>query len=153
LPLCFSFLFLGEVSLTLRECIVGFGHLPSFREALRLIAGLVAAPAAAPAAAIAAAFATTPAIATRAAAAATPSPPLPRARLVDRYRTTLDLLAVEGGDGGLRLLLAAHFDEAEPLGLLGGAIRDHFGRTHGAVRREQLLQLTVADAIAQVTDV
>src|SRR5438046_1114743 len=46
---------------------------------------------------------------------------------IDRQSPALNLLAVEGGDGGLRFLIAAHLDEAEPLGSPGVAVHDHLG--------------------------
>jgi hypothetical protein len=75
------------------------------------------------------------------------------ASLVDRYAPALDLLSVQSGDGRSRFLVAVHLNETEAFGLLGGAIRDDFGGAHSAMRREELFQLTVANAIGQVADV
>src|SRR6266508_4945783 len=50
---------------------------------------------------------------------ATPAAPasLPRLGLVHRQRPTVHLLATEGGDGRLGLLVGLHLDEGEALGL------------------------------------
>src|SRR5690349_11810931 len=65
--------------------------------------------------------------------------------LVHRERASPHLLAVQRGDRRLRLLVGAHLDEAEAFRLPGGTISDHLRRAHRAVRREQLLQVRVAD--------
>jgi hypothetical protein len=44
------------------------------------------------------------------------------------------LLAVEGGDGRLGLVVVAHLDEPEALGAAGVAVGDHFGALDLAVR-------------------
>src|SRR5262249_43159095 len=90
-----------------------------------------------------------------AAAAATPTPAAFSLRpgLVDRQGAAVDLRPVEGGDRGLRLLVALHLDEAEPLGSAGVAVHDHLGRHDGAVRLEDLGQVAVAHLVAEVADV
>src|SRR5205085_967578 len=103
------------------------------------------APAAAVAATATAAAAVAAAPRTPTAAAAV----LPGLGLVDGQGPAADDLAVEGGDGGLGLLVAAHLHEAEPLGPAGLAIHDHLGRLHGAVGSEQLLQGGVRRVVAQ----
>ena len=63
------------------------------------------------------------------------------------------LRAVEGGDGGLGLLLGLHLHEAEALGPPGVAVHDDLRRLHGAVRRKHLFQVAVSHAVGQVPDV
>src|SRR5262249_47469572 len=70
--------------------------------------------------------------------------------LVDDQGATAGVLAVEGRDGGLGLLVAAHLNEAEPLGMPRVAVGDDLRRLHRAVRPEQLLQVGVGDAETQV---
>src|SRR5690242_4201519 len=71
-------------------------------------------------------------------AAAGAAPPAlgPGLGLVDRQRPPARVLAVEGLDGGLGLLVAAHLHEAEASRLAGLPIRDHLCRLNGAVGRE-----------------
>src|SRR5262249_13861481 len=57
--------------------------------------------------------------------------------LVDGQRPPVDLLAAEGGDGGLGLLVGAHLHEAEALGAARVAVHDHLRGHHGPVRLEQ----------------
>src|SRR5205085_9470765 len=93
-----------------------------------------AAPAAAPAPAASAAFGLGPGLVHGQAAAA-------------HFR------AVEGGDGGLGLLVAAHLDETEPLGPPRVTVHDHLRRLHRAVGLEELAQLAFSHAGAQVAHV
>ena len=118
---------------------------------------VVAASAAAPAAPTVSATTTATTVSATAAgtttAAATTTAALLRAGLVYRQVTALEILAVERGDGSLRLLIAAHLDEAEALGTPGIAIGDHLRRHHRAVRGKHLLQVALVHVVAQVADV
>src|SRR5438128_4256403 len=107
---------------------------------------LVASAAATTAAAtIAAAAATTAATATVTASSAAALGLGPC--FVHGQRPALHLSPVEGLDGGLRLLIAAHFHEAESLGSARVAVHDHLRRLHGAMRLEQTLQFPVTNAV------
>src|SRR4051794_5019664 len=75
--------------------------------------------------------------------ATTATPLGPRPRLVDGQGAAVHLLAVEGGDGRLRLLLTAHLHEAEALGAARVTVLDHLRRFHRPVRLEHLLQIAV----------
>src|SRR5438093_4377805 len=66
--------------------------------------------------------------------------------LIDRQGAAVHLFAVHRGNGGLRLLVAAHFDEAEALGATRVPVHDDLGRLHRAVRREHLFQSAVGHA-------
>jgi len=55
---------------------------------------------------------------------------------VDRQRSAAHVLAVEGGDGRLGFLIAAHLHKAEALGPAGIPVHDHLRRLHGAMRLE-----------------
>src|SRR5262249_44137348 len=95
---------------------------------LRLVA-----PAAAPApvATTSAAGAATPTpVATASTPLATASTPsfAPGSGLVDREAAAVHVLAVEGLDGRLGLLIAAHLHEAKPLGAAGVAVHDDLCR-------------------------
>src|SRR5262249_54760815 len=79
-------------------------------------------------------------------AAAAPAA-LPGPRRVDGQGPTVHLLAVEGGDGGLGLRVAAHFDEAEPLGTAGVPVHEDLRRLHRAVR------LKLSDEKTKITHV
>src|SRR5438552_1983480 len=78
---------------------------------------------------------------------------LARLRLIHGETASLDLLAVEGGDGGLGFLVAAHFHEPEPLGSAGVAVHNDLGRLHGPVRREHLFERTVRNPVGKVPHV
>jgi hypothetical protein len=54
--------------------------------------------------------------------------------LVDGQAPPADLLAAEGGDGGLGLLVGAHLDEPEALGAARVPVQDDLGGPDGAVR-------------------
>src|SRR5206468_959835 len=73
--------------------------------------------------------------------------------LVDREGPAARLPAVEGGDGGLGLLVAAHLHEPEALGPARVPVHDHLGRLHGAVGPEHRREIAVGHAVAQVADV
>src|SRR5262249_21390394 len=73
--------------------------------------------------------------------------------LVDGQGAAVHLLAVEGGDGGLGLLVRLHLDEGEALGLPRVTVRDDLGRLHPAVLPEQLLQVAGGDGVGQVADI
>src|SRR5437016_2370017 len=77
------------------------------------------------------------------AAPAAAAPVLAGLGLVDRQGTAPHLLAAQGGDGGLGLLVTAHLHEAEPLGAAGVPVHDDLGRLHRAVLPEHLLQHAV----------
>jgi hypothetical protein len=102
---------------------------------------------------------------TTAAVAASSAPPAPSAtesaaaatltwlRLIHGQQAALQILAAQGGDGGLGLLVAPHLDEREASGLPGQAVRDDLDRLHCAVLREQLLQVGVGDPPPEIADV
>src|SRR5689334_23487100 len=94
-----------------------------------------------------------PAAAVPAAPAAPAAAVLARPGIVDGEAAAADHLAVEGGDGGLGLLVAAHLDEAEPLRPARVTVHDDLRRLHRAVRREHLLQRAVGHVVGQVADV
>src|SRR5205807_7414198 len=78
---------------------------------------------------------------------------LPGLGLIDRQAAAVHLFAVHRGDGGLRLLVGAHFDEAKALGTAGVAVHDDLGGLDRAVRREHLFEVAVGHAVGQVPDV
>src|SRR5947209_1841442 len=90
-----------------------------------------------------------PAAATTAAEAApaSSSAVLARLGLVDGEVAALDLLAVQGGDCGLGLLVAAHLHKPKPLGPAGVPVHDDLRRLHGPVRREHLFERGVRDPV------
>src|SRR4051812_20523295 len=104
------------------------------------------APAAARAAAAVAAAVTT---ATTAAARAG----LAGLGFVDGEGAAVLLLPVEGGDGGLGLLVAAHLDEAEALAPAGVTVLDHFRALDRAVRAAHLLQVRAGGVVTEIPDV
>src|SRR5205823_352272 len=63
------------------------------------------------------------------------------------------LPAVEPLDGGLRLGVGPHLDEAEPLGAVRVPIDDDLGALHRAELGEQRLQLGLVDVVGQVAHV
>src|SRR3982750_2734062 len=69
----------------------------------------------------------------RAAPPPTPPPPFTGTGPVHGEAAALEVAAVERGDGGLRLLVVAHFHEAETLGAPGVPIHDHLRGIHGSV--------------------
>ena len=85
--------------------------------------------ASAAASAAVAAASTASATAATAAAAAVPAATAPalfaRLRFIDRQGTAIVLLAVEGLDGRLGLLVVGHFDESEPFAAAALAVLDH----------------------------
>src|SRR5205823_13634084 len=76
-----------------------------------------------------------------------------RLSLVDGQRTTAVVLAVLGGDRGLRLGVAAHFHESEALAATGVTVGDDLRALHGAVLGEELLQRRAIDVVAHVSDI
>src|SRR5438105_789867 len=93
---------------------------------------------------------------------AVPAPPPPRAAaatvgprpgLIDGPGAAIHLLAIEGRDGGLGLLVRLHLDEREALGLPRRTVRDDLGRLHRAERRKEGLQVGVGDPVGQVADI
>src|SRR5437588_7512714 len=72
---------------------------------------------------------------------------------VDGKGTPVVLLAVEGGDGRLRLVIVGHLDEPESLAAAGVAVVDDLSREHLAVLAEQLFQFRAIDVVAQVSHV
>src|SRR5262249_8895488 len=60
------------------------------------------------------------------------------------------LSPVQGLDGCLSLLVAAHLHKAESLGSACVAVHDYLRRLHGAVRLEQTLQIPVTNAVGQI---
>src|SRR5262245_8957015 len=114
------------------------------------------APAATTPAAVAAAAAATPAAVAAAAAAARLAAAAAVGLgpgLVDRQLAAARLLAVQGGDGRLGLLVRLHLDEPEPLGPAGVPVHDHLGRLDRAVGGEHLLQVAVGHVVVEVPDV
>src|SRR5205823_5203852 len=112
----------------------------------------------APAAATATAVTAAPPTAAAAEAAAAAAGPAPAAfglgaRLVDGEGAAAGVLAVQGGDGGLGLLVGLHLHEAEALGAAGVPVHDDLGRLHGAVRLEHLGEVPVGHPVTQVADV
>src|SRR5438105_3928611 len=59
-------------------------------------------------------------------------------RLIDGKRASFDLFAVESGNGGLGLLIAPHFHEAESFGSARVAVHDDLCGLHSAVGLENL---------------
>lgn len=74
-------------------------------------------------------------------------------RFVHRQVAAVKTLAVEGRNGGLRLLIRTHFDKAETLGAAGFAVHDHLGRSHGAELAKNLFQTTLIHAVGQIAHV
>jgi len=70
-----------------------------------------------------------------------------RARFVDGQRATIDALAVERGNCGLRLLLRTHFDKAEALRTLRFTIGDDLSRSHRTVCGKHLLQIALVNVV------
>src|SRR5207245_8240459 len=73
-----------------------------------------------------------------------------RPSFIHDQAATINALAVERGNGGLRLLVGAHLDEAETFGTPGGAVRDYLRRVDGAVGRKHLFEIVLADVVAQI---
>src|SRR5437870_10746413 len=72
---------------------------------------------------------------------------LARTSLVDREGPAVFVLAVQPGDRRLRLLVVAHFNEAEAFRAAGLAVHNDLGRLNRAVRREHRLQIAVGHSI------
>jgi hypothetical protein len=73
------------------------------------------------------------------------------ARFIHYHAATIDTLAVESSDSGLRLLVGAHLDEAETLGTSGVAVHDYLGRANRAVWPKHLFEITLANVVTQIT--
>src|SRR5438552_2424145 len=114
-------------------------------------AGLIAP--AAEAAAIAAAAPAAAVAASAAGAAPAAAAVFARLGLVDRQGPAAGVLAVEGRDRCLSLLVASHLDEPEPFGTAGVPVHDHLGRLHGPVGREHRFQVGVGHPVIQVADI
>jgi hypothetical protein len=72
---------------------------------------------------------------------------------IDGQGSAIILRAVQGRNGRLGLLIAAHFDETEAFAAAGIAVADDLGRLHGSVRAKQFFQLRRSDVVAQIPDV
>jgi hypothetical protein len=73
--------------------------------------------------------------------------------LVDGQVAALELLAGQGRDRRLGLLVGAHLHEAEAAGPAGVAVHHDLGGLHPAVLGEQLVQVAVGHAEGEVADV
>jgi hypothetical protein len=119
----------------------------------------ITATAATPAIAAAAAIAeSTPAAPESAATASafTAMPAAPAfllAGFIYRQVAPCEFRAVQGAYGGLRFLLAPHFDEAETLGPPGFALGDDLRRHDRSVGSKRPLQIAVSYVVAQIADV
>ena len=63
------------------------------------------------------------------------------------------LLAIQGGDGRLGLVVVGHLDEAEALAAAGVPVVDDLGGNDLPVLTKQLFQLRAIDLVAQVPDI
>ena len=63
------------------------------------------------------------------------------------------ILAIRGGDRGLRLGVAAHFHEPEALAAARVTVADDLRALHAAVCGEDLLQRRAIDIVAQISDI
>src|SRR6266851_3514629 len=77
----------------------------------------------------------------------------PRVRDVHGDLAAVEVLAVQLGDGPLRLLGGRHLDEAEAPGLAGELVRDHGRRLHGPALGEVLSKGLTGRGIGQTTHV
>src|SRR5262249_18024900 len=87
------------------------------------------------------------------AAATAAGPGLTRPGLVDCQAPAVELLIVQGVDGGLRLGIRAHLDETESLASTRVPVGNDLRALDTAVLREQLLQVGAVHAIREVPDV
>jgi hypothetical protein len=62
---------------------------------------------------------------------------------IDRDLSTIQLRAVQASDGFLRLVGAAHRDEAESTRFVRGPIHDDLAVTDGAMRAKRVLKLGI----------
>jgi hypothetical protein len=76
-----------------------------------------------------------------------------RAGFVDGQGATVVLLAIEGSDRGLGLVVVAHFDEPETLAAAGVPVVDDLGGCDRPICAEELFQLGAVNTIGQITDV
>ena len=105
------------------------------------------APALTAPAAIASIATTTPSI------VAGSGPPFLWAGLVHGEASSIELRSVQSADCALRRGAGIHFDKTETLGAAAEFVDDYPGRIHGAVVREELLQLFVGGCIGQAANV
>ena len=82
-------------------------------------------------------------VVTRTTATATATASAALARLIDRELPTVEILAVQGSDRGLRLSGILHLYEAETPGALGIPVDNHLRGRDSAVRGECCLQTGV----------
>src|SRR6218665_196992 len=75
------------------------------------------------------------------------------AGFVDHQITAAEVLAMHALDRGLRLCVAAHFDQTQTLGAAGVALHHALGAADRAVLAEGLLQVFVAKGIGQIAHV
>src|SRR5262249_39237808 len=73
--------------------------------------------------------------------------------LINGQGTAVEVLAIQGSDSGLGLLVHLHFHEAEPLGTARVVVHDYLGRLYVAVRLEQLPEIAIGHTLTQVADV
>ena len=135
-----------------RNCLRSAAFFADDRRGAILVASAATAAATTAAVAAASSAASTPAAATATAATAAATF-LARLGFVDRQRAAIVFLAVESGDGGLRLLIAGHLNKAESLAAARVSVRDHFRALDGAKSREQTFQIGAAHAIPQISDI
>src|SRR5262249_47697310 len=69
---------------------------------------------------------------------------------VDDQGPAVAILAVQGGDGRLSFLIAAHFHKAKAFGPTGVPVHDYLSGLHRAVGFEHRLQIAVTDTVGQV---
>src|SRR5262249_25497348 len=87
-------------------------------------------------------------------ARAAPAPTLrSRPCFVHRQLAAATILAIQGSDGGLRLLVGLHLHEAKAFGPAGVPVHDDLGRFDRAVGFEHFCQLTIGHAITEVTNI
>jgi hypothetical protein len=87
------------------------------------------------------------------AATATTGPAAFRTRtgFIDVNGSPAKFRAIQRGDGGLRLVGIRHFDECEATGLTGFTVIDDGNVIHGAVLGEDIEELILRSAEAQIT--
>src|SRR5579862_9011178 len=72
---------------------------------------------------------------------------------IDGQRPAATVLAVQGGNRSLGLLIGFHLDEAETFGTAGVAIDDDLSRFHRAVGFEHFAEVCVRHPVTQVSDI
>jgi 1,4-dihydroxy-2-naphthoyl-CoA synthase len=73
-----------------------------------------------------------------------------RACLVDREDLTLDVLAIQTADRGLRLVVIRELEEAEAFGLAGGALGRNVCRLQRSERHREIVELFVRDLFGEI---